>query len=154
MRFSISVLFCLVAFIGGAQIVGISPAMSYGKFYDFRNIEGHFYKEYQSQFGSSFAIEIKDYEIDSLFKIGIAINYQNYGGHFVTRDGGLGGSTTEDGKITKHVFGLELYPFHFKIRRHFRLNIGASYNRLIDYKLYGTRTWWYGSGQLLKYWNS
>ena len=137
---------CLITLLGYTQTIGITPGMSYGRFYDFRNSEGHFYKEYQSQFGSSFGIEIKDIPIDTLFKIGFSINYQNYGGHFLTRDGGLGGSTTEEGEITKHVIGMELFPFHFKIHRHFRLNFGISYSRLIAYKLSGTRSWWYGAG--------
>lgn len=142
LRYSLSILLCLVFVLGYSQSVGISPGMSYGRFYDFRKSEGHFLKEYQSQFGNSFSIEIKDIPIDTLFKIGFSINYQNYGGYFLTRNGGLGGSTTEEGEITKHVIGMEFYPFHIIIHRHFRLNFGISYSRLMAYKLSGTRSWW------------
>jgi hypothetical protein len=132
-----------------SQTVGINSGVSYGRFYDVSKNDVYLYKEYQAQPGISFGIEVKDIATDTLFKLGIALNYQNYGGHFLTRSGSHGGFTTEQGEITKHVIGIELYPFHFKIHRHIRFNFGISYNRLITYKLSGTKSWWYSDGSPL-----
>ncbi len=146
MRKTFTILIFLLAVHGHAQTIAIASGLNYGRFYDLRPNEGHFYKDYQAQFGSSFGAEVKDIAIDTSFKVGVAINYQNYGGYFLTRDGGMGGSITTQGQISKHVIGLELYPLHMTIHRHLRLNLGISYNRLIQYKLSGTKSWWYGTG--------
>lgn len=144
-----SILLFFIAFIGQAQTVGISSGLNFGRFYDFRQNEGLFYKEYQAQFGYSLGLEVKGIPLDTILKMDVTLNYQNYGGQFLTRDGGLGGTTSTQGEITKHLIGIEVYPFHLNINPHFRWNWGISYSRLVHYNLSGTKSWWYGNGSTL-----
>lgn len=145
MKFPLSIFFSLFLVLGRSQIIGLSSGINYGRLYDLHiKSNPHFDSEYTGQHGYSFGIEMKDLAFDTVFNYNFAINYQNYGGQFEARNGGLGGSTADKGDITKHIVSLEFYPFCLKIKKHFRLNFGVTYNVLLSHKLTGVRSWWYG----------
>jgi len=148
-RLKFYVLACLFALLfltlntSYAQTIGISSGVSFGRFYNLasKNYDPHYESHYQSQFGSSFGFEVKDLALDSVVKIGLALSYENYGGQFLKREGGMNYSSTTQGQTTKHAIGIELYPLHLTLKNKFRLNIGLSYNRIVHYKLVGDRSW-------------
>lgn len=139
--------FVLAAFfkvnVNISQTVGITSGLSYGRLYNFgRNTNSaHTERNYHYQTGSYLGIEIKDFPVDSIVNIGFVLTYENYGGKFEHRDGGLGYSYSHEGSILKHVIGIELYPFQFKLKKHIRFNVGLSYNRTINHKLTEEKNW-------------
>jgi len=95
-------IFFLAAFfkisISISQTVGITNGLSYGRLYNFgRNTNSaHTERNYHYQTGNYLGLEIKELPVDSIVNIGFVLTYENYGGKFEHRDGGLGGSSSHE----------------------------------------------------------
>lgn len=146
MRFTLLLFTLLLSLQSYSQTYGLFGGVNVGRFYDLRKNEGNFYKKYTGESGTTFRFEIKDISIDSLPKMSLALSYQSYGGYFLSRDGSPGGISKDEGTIRSQIIGLEFYPIHFLIKKHVRLSLGISANRLIDYRVSGRRIVSSGSG--------
>jgi hypothetical protein len=142
MRF---ILFCcfFTASDAYSQIISVVSGLNYGRFYDTQIDEGHSYSTYNPQFGYTAGIEIRDISIKENYKIGFALNFQNYGGDFFATDGGLGGSTSDDGEITKNILGVEFYPLNVNLIKNLNTSLGVTFNSLVNYNLIGFHKWYY-----------
>jgi hypothetical protein len=137
----------LITLNTSAQVLGVYSGFSTGTFYDRILSEGHASQKYRPQNGYLIGFEIKNIPLDKRFMFGAKINYQTYGGYFYTRSGGLGGSISDEGNITKQVLSFELNPFDVRcIQQRLRISPGLVYSALINYHLTGTHTWGYGNG--------
>lgn len=141
MRNRLTIAVLLIVVCGSAQTVAICPGISYGGFYLGQKEEGHLVADYKSQLGYTIRAETKDIALDTMISIGFAINYQNYGGYFFTQNGGLGGTYTDEGKITKDVLGLEFYPINLRLVKKIRISLGVSLNALLNYNMSGNHSW-------------
>jgi hypothetical protein len=136
-------LFILTSFWGSAQVVGAYSGASYGRFYNInRGSNAHFSSEYVQQFGFRAGIEMKNIKIDSFFTLKFALGYENYGGYFKVRNGGLGGSTTDEGTVSKDVLTIQVYPFNIKVINHLTIRAGLEMNVLLNEEINGTRSGW------------
>lgn len=142
MRTILTTIVILIAISSCAQTIAINTGISYGRFYDTQKEEGHLVKNYTPQIGFYAGAEVKDIAIDTLIKIGFAINYQNYGGYFYTQNGGQGGSNTDEGEITKHILGLAFYPINLRLFKKLRISMGVSFNTLLSYRMSGNHSWY------------
>lgn len=142
MRITILLLFFGFVFSLQGQTIGVFSGVNNGRFYDLHEPGGHTYMKYDSQFGFKAGFEIKDVKLDTLLNLKFAIGYERYGGHFYTRTGGLGGSTTDDGTIVKDVLTVQFYPLNFKIANHITIRAGVEWNAMLRYQLSGQRYGW------------
>jgi len=143
MKLKLAYIGFMLCLVSQAQTISFAPGINYGRFYDLSPNEGHFHAEYKPQVGFCFGVEIKEIKIDTLIKIGFALNYQNYGGSFLVRNGGMGGSISHEGTVSQGRLGIEFYPFNFRFFKHLRLRVGTSMNILLHKNLSGIKRWWY-----------
>lgn len=124
------------------QILFVETGLNYGSLYDFKNIEGHFDKEYKPDMGYSLNITVSDLKIDSTFNLKFALGFEKYGGQFYASDGGMGSNTAESGDLQKQIIDLEFYPLNIRFLKHFVFSTGLEVNFKVGQKLEGNRVRW------------
>jgi len=142
MRILLIVIGILLAVAAHAQTGALYTGLSHGRFYSLEKSGAHFSKNYQPQIGYQIGAEIKDVALDTGINIDFVLTYQNYGGYFYRKSGGLGSVYTTEGEITKEVLGLEIYPWHIRPTQHLRISFGASIHALLDYEVSGSHYGW------------
>jgi len=137
-------LFVLFMFstVAQSQTIAVYGGANYGRYYSFQQEEGYFSKNFNPQMGYGFGVELKDIMIDSTKLARLAISFQNYGGDFLIQDGGLAGSSSTSGEVTRNAFFVDFYPVGLKLLKDLEMSFGASFGILLNYHLSGSR---YGS---------
>ncbi|HMW39657.1 MAG: hypothetical protein K1X68_00135 [Saprospiraceae bacterium] len=136
------------AFMAGysclAQTLAVNTAISYGSYYDIKNVDGQYEKKYQPQIGYRMGLEINNIPNNSPIHTSLCLYYQSYGGSFYTKLRGLGGTIYDDGQITKNVMGIDFAPIGIQFLRHFTLSCGLSFNVTLLYQISGIHSWFVG----------
>ncbi|MDP4687775.1 MAG: hypothetical protein NWS53_12780 [Salibacteraceae bacterium] len=122
-----------------SQTIAVYGGANYGRYYSFKQEEGHFSKNFNPQMGYGFGVELKDLMIDSTKLARLAISFQNYGGDFLIQDGGLAGSSSTSGEVTRNALFVDFYPVGLKLLKELEMSFGASFGVLLNYQLSGKK---------------
>lgn len=126
-----------------AQTIGLNLGAGYGRFYSLVKSDGHFSKEFERQIAFRCGMECKDIKIDSFFRFKFIVGFEQYGGSFFERDGGLGSQKSEKGKLTKNSFSLHVYPLDFNFLKRATFCLGLAFNISLPSRLEGEMSSWY-----------
>ncbi len=139
-RILISLLFVFsFTAVAQSQTVAVYGGANYGSYYSLQKEEGHFSKNFNPQMGYGFGVELKDFLIDSTKLSRLAISFQNYGGDFLAQDGGLAGSSSTYGEVTRNVLFVDFYPIGLKLLKELEMSFGASFGVLLNYQISGKK---------------
>lgn len=124
-----------------AQNAELSTGINYHSFFDLQEQNPHFQSSYESQIGPTISLGISKIKYEFL-TLALDLDYSSYGGTLSVTDGGLGGSFSTKGLITKSRLGVTLFPLCLNLPKkiEFRLGINASF--LMDEEFTGIRSGW------------
>lgn len=124
-----------------AQNAEISTGINYHSFFDLQEQNPHFQSQYESQFGPTISLGISKIKYEFL-TLAFNVDYSSYGGTLSVTDGGLGGSFSTEGSITKSRFGVTLYPLCLSLPKKIEFRLGINTSFLLDEEFEGVRSGW------------
>ncbi|MBK8701881.1 MAG: hypothetical protein IPN29_20860 [Saprospiraceae bacterium] len=111
----------------------------FNQFYDVQGDAGHFSSSYKN--GTAIAAGITfDSIANNWLPLTLALQLEHFGGSFLLSDGGQGSSSTTNAKLYKTVISFSVFPFHFNIRKKWKINLGFDASLLLHEKWSGNNS--------------
>lgn len=145
MKLLLSILFALLLSSLFSQRFEVFGGINRNRFFDFREENPHQSSSYLPKNGYSFGFALDSLSVEKM-RWRFSLQYDNYAGIFEVSSGGMGGSITTQGDVTKSILGIGIFPLNFRmIKKKIDASFGFLFSVLLDEKFTGTNGGWYTS---------
>ncbi|NOR87648.1 MAG: hypothetical protein GQ527_08575 [Bacteroidales bacterium] len=140
--FTIIILFASLYEKAYAQEIEFSGGLILNHYYEFVDENPHYSSEYEKGLGYSIGFSGQNIFDDSPYPMKFGLEFQYYTGSANIRSSGLGSGGSSIVDIKNSSLGLNLFPFCLKPVKNFSLNLGVSFDFILNQVIEGERYSW------------